>query len=211
MTRNSHIQNILKNSKKDTEWKKEAEERLQTRNESKKSGLIATQLAIYMAENGISQTDLGKMTGVSPQQISKVLKGRENLTLTTIEKIENALEIQLIEVNNLGKIDIQRLKHKCQIDIKNVHSKPNEFLDKIFTNYAELHLTKINYNRFYQLPISNDNDIFINEVTIPSKHKVIPVRRRSTKKTDSYISLSPYRMVAESQMEYSEFMIEEHE
>jgi transcriptional regulator with XRE-family HTH domain len=120
MTLNSHIQNILKNSKKDTEWKKEAEERLQARGQSKKSGLIATQLAVYMAENGISQTALGKMTGVSPQQISKVLKGRENLTLATIEKIENALGIQLIHVNSLEEGEEKQVEVKSEREIKNV-------------------------------------------------------------------------------------------
>lgn len=96
MKKNLHIQNILKNSIKDTEWKKEAEERNSARQESRKSGIIATQLAYYMKVNGISQTDLGNTIGVSPQQISKILKGRENLTLGTIEKIEDALEIDLV-------------------------------------------------------------------------------------------------------------------
>jgi transcriptional regulator with XRE-family HTH domain len=96
MKKNLNIQNILKNSIKDTEWKKEAEERNSARQESRKSGIIATQLAYYMKVNGISQTDLGNKIGVSPQQISKILKGRENLTLGTIEKIEDALQIDLI-------------------------------------------------------------------------------------------------------------------
>lgn len=96
-----HIQNILKNSKKDAEWKKEAEERKSARKESRKSGMIATQLAFYMKTNGVSQTDLGKLVGVSPQQISKILKGRENLTLGTIEKIESALNIELIKAIDL--------------------------------------------------------------------------------------------------------------
>lgn len=100
MTKNLHIQNILKNSKKDTEWKKEAEERKSVRQESRKSGIIATQLAYYMKVNGISQTDLGNRIDVSPQQISKILKGRENLTLGTIEKIESALNIELIQTVN---------------------------------------------------------------------------------------------------------------
>jgi transcriptional regulator with XRE-family HTH domain len=100
MTLTPHIKNILKNSKKDTEWKKEEEERQAARKESKKAGLVATQLAYYMAVNKISQTDLGKMIGVKPQQISKILKGRENLTLATIEKIEEALGIDLIQVVN---------------------------------------------------------------------------------------------------------------
>jgi|AntRauMFilla1563_2_1112583.scaffolds.fasta_scaffold01417_6 transcriptional regulator with XRE-family HTH domain len=96
-----YIQDILKNSKKDIEWKKEAEERKTARQESRKSGIIATQLAYFMKINGVSQTDLGKLVGVKPQQISKILKGKQNLTLGTIEKIESALKIDLIRTVNL--------------------------------------------------------------------------------------------------------------
>lgn len=75
----------------------EAEERKSVRKECRKSRMIATQLAYFMKTNGISQTDLGKLAGVSPQQISKILKGRKNLTLGTIEKIKIALKIELIK------------------------------------------------------------------------------------------------------------------
>lgn len=136
MTINSHIQNILKNSKKDTEWKKEAEERLKAGTESKKSGLIATQLAIYMAEKGISQTALGKITGVSPQQISKVLKGRENLTLATIEKIENALEIQLIQVNLLEKAEVREVKGNMFLELCRSMPERGELIH-LYQNTAE--------------------------------------------------------------------------
>lgn len=79
----------------------EAEERKSVRKECRKSRMIATQLAYFMKTNGISQTDLGKLIGVSPQQISKILKGKENLTLGTIEKIEDALKIELIKAVDL--------------------------------------------------------------------------------------------------------------
>lgn len=36
--------------------------------------------------------------GVSPQQISKIVKGNENLTLETIVKLEKCLGAKLIEV-----------------------------------------------------------------------------------------------------------------
>jgi|GEM_PF-1365892 len=106
MTLTPHIKNILKNSKKDTEWKKEAEERQAARKESKKAGLVATQLAYYMKVNNISQTKVGKLIGVTPQYISKVLKGRENLTLATIEEIEKKLCIEIITVNDLSNTEI---------------------------------------------------------------------------------------------------------
>ena len=140
MTLNTHIQNILKNSKKDSEWKKEAVERLKARTESNKSGLIATQLAIYMAEKRISQTALGEMTGVSPQQISKVMKGRESLTLATIEKFENALGIQLVQVNVLEEKEINRSKeYYIREAIKKNEQRIEPFFELKAINEASFH------------------------------------------------------------------------
>jgi DNA-binding Xre family transcriptional regulator len=45
-----------------------------------------------------SQKDLAELMGVSPQQVNKMVKGTENLTLETISKIEKALGIQLMEI-----------------------------------------------------------------------------------------------------------------
>jgi len=36
---------------------------------------------------------------VSPQQVSKILKGKENLTLATIAKIEEVLGIEILAYN----------------------------------------------------------------------------------------------------------------
>ena len=50
-----------------------------------------------MEELGMSQKQLAEKMNCSPQYISKVLRGRENLSLETLTKIENALEISLIK------------------------------------------------------------------------------------------------------------------
>ena len=55
---------------------------------------------IAIKEKGIKQKQLAEMVGVSPQQINKIVKGNENLTLETIAKLENALNIALIFTEN---------------------------------------------------------------------------------------------------------------
>lgn len=142
MKKNLHIQNIIKNSKKDTEWKKEAEERKAVRQQSKKSGIIATQLAYYMKVYGITQTHLGKMIGVSPQQISKILKGRENLTLGTIEKIEDALQIELISTVNFEKEQIQEASETI---IKLDHSHREEHPKGVFEKVEKIDSNEIKF------------------------------------------------------------------
>jgi len=58
----------------------------------------------------MTQKKLAKLMGVSPQYINKVVKGKENLTLETITKIEQVLGITLIEVpsfNTSQVIDVE--------------------------------------------------------------------------------------------------------
>lgn len=45
-----------------------------------------------------TQKELAETLGISPQQINKIVKGQENLTLETISRLELALEIRLIEI-----------------------------------------------------------------------------------------------------------------
>ena len=63
-----------------------------------RSADIAVLILGALEANGISQKDLAAKTGVSPQQVSKLLKGNENLTLETIGKLEAALGILLIAI-----------------------------------------------------------------------------------------------------------------
>lgn len=58
---------------------------------------IAMLMLDRMEELGMSQKQLAEKMNCSPQYISKVLRGRENLSLETLTKIENALEISLIK------------------------------------------------------------------------------------------------------------------
>ncbi len=57
---------------------------------------IAMQMLDKMDETGITRKQLAERMKCSPQYISKVLKGRENLSLETLSKIEKALGIFII-------------------------------------------------------------------------------------------------------------------
>ena len=63
-----------------------------------KSAEIAVRILSILRKQSLSQKDLAEMIGVSPQYINKVVKGRENLSLETICKIEKALSSRLAEV-----------------------------------------------------------------------------------------------------------------
>lgn len=78
-------------------WKEEAEWRRDNRDWLRYSQFIAIRMLSRMDELHITQTVLAEKMDCSQQYISKVLKGKENLSLETISKIESALEIDLIK------------------------------------------------------------------------------------------------------------------
>lgn len=67
----------------------------------RKSALIALRILRVLRDKGITQKDFAALLGVTPQYVSKILKGQENLSLETICRIEAVLEIALVEVVQL--------------------------------------------------------------------------------------------------------------
>ena len=63
-----------------------------------KSMAIAVKIMMALRKDGVSQKELAGRVGVSPQQINKIVKGSENLSLETIAKLEVALGVKLVEV-----------------------------------------------------------------------------------------------------------------
>lgn len=78
-------------------WREEAEWRRANREWLRYSQYIAIRMLSRMDELHITQTVLADKMGCSQQYISKVLKGKENLSLETISKIESALDLDLIK------------------------------------------------------------------------------------------------------------------
>lgn len=83
-------------------WLEDANWREENRDWLKKSFQIAVKILREIRRqkpiNGMTQKKLADAIGVTPQYINKVVKGQENLTLSTISKIEAVLGIALIEI-----------------------------------------------------------------------------------------------------------------
>ena len=58
---------------------------------------IAVAMSKRMSELGLTQKILAEKMNCTQQYISKVLKGKKNMSLETICKIENALGIEIIK------------------------------------------------------------------------------------------------------------------
>jgi transcriptional regulator with XRE-family HTH domain len=78
-----------------SDWKAGAQYRRENRDWLKKSADIAIFVLEVMKAQNLSQKDLAEKLNVSPQQISKIVEGQENLTLETITNLEKVLGIRI--------------------------------------------------------------------------------------------------------------------
>jgi ribosome-binding protein aMBF1 (putative translation factor) len=58
---------------------------------------IAIKIAVAMKRQNLSRQDVADRMGCSPQYISRLLKGEENFSLETICKLEDALNIAILQ------------------------------------------------------------------------------------------------------------------
>jgi len=77
-------------------WREKAEWRQKNKSWLRYSQLIAVKMLEKMNELGLTQKALAERMECSQQYVSKVLRGQENLSIETICKIEDALEIELL-------------------------------------------------------------------------------------------------------------------
>jgi plasmid maintenance system antidote protein VapI len=82
---------------KESGWLNNAKERAENRAWRDKAFDIALKLIRHTRDSSITQVKLAEMMHVTPQYINRVFQGKENLTLETICKFENTLNINLIE------------------------------------------------------------------------------------------------------------------
>ena len=79
-----------------SKWREEAEERLANKSWLRHSQMIAMKMLDKMEAVGMTQKILAERMGCSQQYVSKILKGRKNMSLDTLSELEDALGINLI-------------------------------------------------------------------------------------------------------------------
>ena len=101
-------------------WLEKAKNRQKNKEWLKHSQKIAIKVLRTLREKKIKQKQLAVMIGVSPQYVNKIVKGKENLTLDTISKLEQALGIKLI----FSEKNIQIIKKEYNIKKEYVYMLP---------------------------------------------------------------------------------------
>ena len=79
-----------------SKWREKADWRQKNKSWLRYSQQIAIKMLEKMNELGLTQKALAERMNCSQQYISKVLRGQENLSIETICKIEEALDIELL-------------------------------------------------------------------------------------------------------------------
>ena len=77
-------------------WREEAEFRAANKKWLRYSQHIAMMMLDRMEELDLTQKALAEKMGCSQQYVSKILKGKENLSIETLCKIETALKLSML-------------------------------------------------------------------------------------------------------------------
>jgi predicted XRE-type DNA-binding protein len=96
----------------------ETEKRIRYREENslwlRESKSIALKVLLALKEKNMTQKDLAELMRVSPQYVSKLVKGEENLTIDTITKLQESLGIGiLVSSAQRQKENIKNRKYEC--------------------------------------------------------------------------------------------------
>lgn len=132
--------NRLKEIAKHASEKERAEARFREENRDwlLKSALIALEVHRYLRLNRMSQSQLAEKLEISSAMVSKLLSGKENLSLKTICRIEDVLQIELVNIPSYENSAF------LQVELQNMMDKGLEFDRRQTTSYCKV--LKMNTN-----------------------------------------------------------------
>ncbi|HEV2478687.1 MAG TPA: helix-turn-helix transcriptional regulator [Puia sp.] len=177
MTINEKLKKI--GIEEESSWIDEAEQDLRQARVRKKSWKVALRVLALLGEKGITQTELANRMNVSRQQVTKIVKGKENLTLETIDKLEHALgevllDVPLVPVSKAEPVD------SLELPIAGICSGtvPQEGTDWRWSSWAkQLNSIRISYGgptvlpdyftipHHCNLPVNDIYDLITNTLT----------------------------------------------
>lgn len=113
-------------------WRERVRKKKENSGWLKRSRDIALDVLTILDAKQLSKNDFSRMLEVSPQQVSKLLRGDANMTLSTINKIELVLGRSLIEV--VDPIDLEN-EYIGEVYFKNIgHFDENTIMSYIKSN-----------------------------------------------------------------------------
>ena len=122
-------------------------ERIKNRARLKESQNIALKVLNKLDDLGWTQKRLAEELNVTPQQVSKIVKGKENLTLETQVKLQEVLNIPILasfyenNVDRLVDLLTVRFKTEAEVQNQNIDSQVNTVSYKIHYNKLDKQYT----------------------------------------------------------------------
>lgn len=115
-----------------TQWKERAKKDRSNRRNITRAQEFALELMDYMDLHNIKQVDLANRMDVSSQQVNKILRAKANLTFETLDKIANALEVEIsspkIKTGNSAQVPV--IHYSMQI----VHQRKFKVIEENVTS-----------------------------------------------------------------------------
>lgn len=143
--KNNQINNKLKELANAplSSWVQESDERLKNPNTPSYSQLVAIRILRTLRAKNLTQKDLATLLGVTPQAVNKWVKGNENFTFDSVERIEKALNIKLMHIyssQETAKADtsIIGVTYPAQISRATTRSMDNPIMSKAETNESKV-------------------------------------------------------------------------
>lgn len=101
-------------------------ERIKNREMLRESQKIALKVLLKLDEMKMTQKDLATKMSVSPQQVNKIVSGKENLTIETQIQLQNILDIPVLAsyYENKSKEMVEQIQTFVQ-ELKYVLNKEN--------------------------------------------------------------------------------------
>lgn len=84
-------------------WQKSVKDVLEGKPWRKDMVILAIKISAALKRKRLTQKQAAALLEISPQAFNKIMKGRQNMTIGTIRKIEQALDISLISLKHQDK------------------------------------------------------------------------------------------------------------
>ncbi|WP_282081564.1 helix-turn-helix domain-containing protein [Aquimarina algiphila] len=113
-----------------TRWKERAKKDRVNRRNISRAQAFALELMDYMEIHKIKQTELADKMEVTPQQVNKILRAKANLTFETLDKIADALKVDIStpKIKTTPRIYSHTTHQSMQIVHKRKHKRIEEKL-----------------------------------------------------------------------------------
>ncbi len=132
-------------SKEKTNTLEKNKERIRNRAMLRESQQIAIKVLKKLDELNWTQKDLAKAMEVSPQQINKIVRGQENLTLGTLRKLQDLLDIPVLASYYETKINTLQ---ELILTIEKRVQKFDAYTSQVTGNYISTKVIKMECNKF---------------------------------------------------------------